>query len=435
MFSSAAVEIDPAVDPSVFDPPDPPPPPDPPDLAGLSPAELVDRFRALVAERRRLDAEIATFVHRMHLSGRYVEDGHRTVNAWCRASIRCSDSEATTMRRVGRLLAEQPDVAACAATGRLGTMQLERLARAYANPRCGHFLADFLPILLRHAVHLSHREFDLVIDRWTALADIDGSTRAHDQANRDRHVSLRRVGEAYVLSGSFGAFQGAQLERILSVYRDLEWQADRDAATEAHGDEVPPVMWSRTPGQRAADAFMRLALDAISGPVGPETTDFCVNVVVGDDVLTAVHERAVTDATHIRLPDSDPRRWWCETVDGTPLPVADVLAAAVIGHIRRITLDSAGVVVDVGRRRRTLTGPAREAVMAIGGECDWAGCNVSAARCQADHLHPWRHEGRTSTRSTRPRCGQHNRMRNLGWELHRDHDGYWHTLRPDGTEL
>jgi len=101
MFSSTTSEVDPTVDPSVFDPPDLPPPPDPPDLAGLSPAELVERFRALVAERRRLDAEIATFVHRMHLSGRYVEDGHRTVNAWCRASIRCSDSEATTMRRVG----------------------------------------------------------------------------------------------------------------------------------------------------------------------------------------------------------------------------------------------------------------------------------------------------------------------------------------------
>ena len=151
----------------------------PPDVGsgGVDSRELCSRFRRLVEKRRALDAEIALIVDEVRRTGAYLDDAHRSVNAWCRANGNWSDAEAAAARRLGRFLADHPDAAAVALTGTLGTMHLERLARAYANPRCGHRLAEFLPILLSHAANLSARDFDEVMDRWTAHADPDGSSR------------------------------------------------------------------------------------------------------------------------------------------------------------------------------------------------------------------------------------------------------------------
>ena len=108
----------------------------------------------------------------------------------------------------------------------------------------------------------------------------------------------------------------------------------------------------------------------------------CWNAAIGNDASTpcwrcspppqppassAVIEplvNIVVDQTHLRTPPRplsgvdvepldpttvDERR--CETAAGVQLDPQDVLAAAMIGHVRRIVLDTAGVVIDLGRRR------------------------------------------------------------------------------------
>ena len=88
------------------------------------------RFQDLVVRSRAIGAEIAVLVDHVRRSGVYLDDCHRNVNAWCRANGRWSDAEASTVKRVGRFLADHPDVAAMALAGRVGTMQIERLARS-----------------------------------------------------------------------------------------------------------------------------------------------------------------------------------------------------------------------------------------------------------------------------------------------------------------
>ncbi len=396
-------------------------------VQGWSPQQRADRLRDLVTERRRLDAEIARLVNAVDRTGAYRADGHRSVNAWCRASVRWSDAEAARARRIGHLLADQPVVAEPATQGRLGETQLDRLARAYANPRCGDRLPEFLAILVRHAQHLPCRDFELVIDRWISLADADGTHQRHQAAHHQRSASLHRVGAEYLLHATFGITQGAQLEAILARYLDHEWHHDRLTTTDAATE--PP----RTARQRAADALVRIFLDAAASGHGPDATEFCVNVVIAHDVLDTVEARAHGDTT--TLPDTDPRHWWCHTTDGVPLDPHDAIAMAVIGHVRRVVIDARSVVTDVGRRRRTFTGPARDAVLAVAGHCDWNGCNTPASRCQADHELPWARDGNTTTRNARGRCGPHNRLRTHGYQLRLDRHGYWHTHRPDGTEI
>ncbi len=139
-------------------------------------------------------------------------------------------------------------------------------------------------------------------------------------------------------------------------------------------------------------------------------------------------------STDIAVP-ADPRQRRCETTAGTPVPPDDIVAAMIWGQVRRVVVDSAGVVINMGRRRRLFTGNAREAVLLQSSRCVVAGCAAPIHRCQADHLTEWGRHGPTDGTNGAPVCCRHNRLMNTGYGVHRDQHGFWHTYRPDGTEI
>lgn len=127
----------------------------------------------------------------------------------------------------------------------------------------------------------------------------------------------------------------------------------------------------------------------------------------------------------------------CSTLDGTPVDPAEAVAHALLGHVRRVVIDRAGVVVDMGRCTRLFTGPRLLAVMIPQTTCYWPGCNVPVTHCQADHLEGFnsRTRGPTNPHNAGPACGRHNRLKEHGYTAHRDPNGHWHIHRPDGTEI
>src|SRR3546814_14000879 len=85
-----------------------------------------------------------------------------------------------------------------------------------------------------------------------------------------------------------------------------------------------------------------------------------------------------------------------------PRHPADVLAAALVGHVRRVVVDSRGTVTDLGARQRPFTGSARAAALlqallrSPGGlGCLWPGCDAHGGCLQVDHRDPARHHGPT----------------------------------------
>ncbi|HEY5927823.1 MAG TPA: hypothetical protein VIV11_39325, partial [Kofleriaceae bacterium] len=110
-------------------------------------------------------------------------------------------------------------------------------------------------------------------------------------------------------------------------------------------------------------------------------------------------------------------------------------AAMMWGQVRRVVVDSAGVVINMGRRRRLFTGNARQAILLQSSRCVVAGCAAPIRHCQADHLTEWGRLGHTNGPNGAPLCGRHNRVKNTGYRVHRDDHGFWHTYRPDGTEI
>ena len=164
--------------------------------------------------------------------------------------------------------------------------------------------------------------------------------------------------------------------------------------------------------------------------------DRTANIVVTLETLeAAVGHAAVGQASSPCHAAPDPLWSRSETTNGTLLAPNDILAAALIGHIRRVVVDSAGVIIDLGRKRRLFTGNQRQAVLMSSARCIWPGCDQPSGRCQADHLHEWQHNGATNIANAAPLCSRHNRWKSRGYSTHRDSNGYWHTHRPDGSEI
>jgi hypothetical protein len=156
-----------------------------------------------------------------------------------------------------------------------------------------------------------------------------------------------------------------------------------------------------------------------------------VDPVTFATVLARVFGITPQDCDEIPL---DKRR--CETSNGHPLAPVEVAAVMLAGHVRRVVLDSGGVVIDLGRKQRLFAGSARVAAHMDLLRCIWPGCLIPAARCQTDHLTAWEDHGTTSPRDGGPCCARHNLFKhNHGYTITRDADGRFHTYRADGSEV
>ena len=383
-------------------------------------------FEELEAARRRLECALARVVGRMDEVGAHVADGHASVAGTLRVAG-WSNVEVRRVRQLARLLAAEPEVAAALWSGRLGVAQAHDLARARANPRVGEQLGEVVSVLLGHAERLSHREFRLVVRRWESLADADGADRTAQAAHEARDA---RVDEVVVrANGATGP--GAVLGEVFERYVAAEWDRDWAWTKERFGDEASVALMPRTDAQRRYDALVAIFRRAVAPDPGARVAEPLVNLVVDVHTLAALLDEESTLST----PSPEPRRRRCETVDGVPVRPADVASAMWWGQVRKVVVDDTGVVVAMGRRQRLFTGAARQAVMLAATRCVAAGCDVPLRRCQADHLRDWRHHGVTDPVNGAPLCGRHNRLKNTGYRITRDPAGYWHTHRPDGTQI
>jgi hypothetical protein len=111
-----------------------------------------------------------------------------------------------------------------------------------------------------------------------------------------------------------------------------------------------------------------------------------------------------------------------------------VLRAALAGHIRRAVLGADNLPINLGRKVRVFTGPARDAAKLLAVQCDHLGCGLPAELCQVDHSVGWSEGGPTDQINAGVECGGHNREKHRKrWQTRRDVHGRIHTIRADGT--
>lgn len=417
-------------------------------LAALEPAELAELMSTLEGRRRAIEARQVAVLEVVAARGLHRTDGHRSAKAWHRATVNCSAGAALRRLRSARLVARVPLIADAVVTGRLGVEQTHELARAHANPRCGHRLVEVADVLVDAAVGLPFEDFRALVRRWEMLADADGAHRSSERARHSRRAGLSLSTFGFHLEASGPKLEGAAMVEIFNRFCDAEFLADLEEARrtpvdglgERVGERVGATAGNlrRTAAQRSFDALFEIFRRAAAAPPGSRVPEPLVNVVVDARTLADFLDRrraggGPTAGGLGDLGDVADRR--CGTVNGDNLTPADVVTAALWGHIRRVIVDTNGVVLDMGRRSRVFTGSTRAAVMLGASHCVWPGCLVPLRNCQADHLTSWSQDGTTTPDNGAPLCGRHNRHKTGGYQVWRDDHGRWHTRRPDGTDM
>jgi hypothetical protein len=411
------------------------------DLTELSARELLSLTRELEVVARRVDAAVDRVVDEVDRTAAYRADGHRSTKAALVHLCRLPGAEAAARVRTARALRWLPQVAEVYRQGLVPTASVRAIARITANPRVRPFLAGADDDFADQAMTQSYGQLVEYLRHWERLADADGAEQDSERTHARRRASLLQdpVDGSWELTARFGAAQGAALAEVFARFIDAEFQTDLAAARAEHGDDVALDRLMRTDAQRRADALIALAMRAAAVPPEHRDPEPLVSILIDQTSFEAQLARLA--GTSVPTPEQiDPTGRVCRTTSGHHLHPTDAVAAALIGHVRRIVIDSAGRVTDLGRTRRCFTGAAREAVLlrhpTTGPpRCAWSGCDRPLRHLQVDHVHPWRSSGTTRPDNGQPLCGHHNRLKERGFTPHRHPDGTWTLHRPDGTEI
>ena len=317
--------------------------------------------------------------------------------------------------------------------GRLGVAQTREIARVRANPRCGDEVVEAASTLIEHAENEPFFEFRVICRRWESMHDEDGAHKSHEAAHAGRRVGTAQLDTTFHLVAQWGVTQGTAIGEVLERFERAEFDAEWAELRARVGDEATPSMLERTAVQRRADAIHAIFLAAASTPPDAQRPEPVVNIVV-DQQTFEDHGRAAAAGTTPTPPDPNDFSRRCETTAGVPVDPFTALAAAVVGHVRRVVMNAQGVVIDMGRKERLYRGSARTAALFQGLRCSWPGCGRST-RIHIDHRDEWHDDGCTDQVNAGPECSHHNQIKTHGYHVTRDEHGRWHTYRPDGTEI
>ncbi len=409
------------------------------DPAALPPAQQLAMLEELEPRRRRLDHVTDRVTGAVDASGAYGIDGHRTPKAAVKARCRVSGPEAHRRVRSQRVLRRMPAVDAAQASGEVPTENVRAVATTMSNPRVADLASLVDDVFAEQAAAQTPEEFRAWLRDWERLADVDGAEQEAETNHERRNFSLleNSVDSSWTVRGSFGGLQGAAMAEIFRRFEDAEFENDWRAAKQIHGDDTRVEHLARTSAQRRADALFALFRRAAAMPEDAREPEPLVNVVV--DAETFREALARSGGAPVERPDvTDVSSRRCQTTGGTRLAPSEALAAALHGHVRRVVVDGASTVIDLGRRRRLFTGRARDAALLQAVlrsrerlSCDWIGCDAPSHRVQADHEIEWNERGRTDMANARAFCGPHNRLKHHLVKSGQDPGGLWRMRRPE----
>ena len=389
---------------------------------------LDDWLRVAEAQRRDAEAALAVIAAEKDRRKAWAADGHLNVKGWLRATAKWSTAECTRVMRRARLFALTPDIGDALIEGTVGLDQVDALARAAANPRCGDEIVPFVPIFTELASKVGYSDFFQAVRYWEQFADADGAFRERATTIERRRARVNVDGGIVRVDAVGPVLAGVEMQEIFDQYVRAELLTDRAIAGE--GEPLP-----RTDDQRRFDALHAIFLAAASTPAGAQRPEPSVHLAI--DMATWMEHLAWQGMSELQpgYVPPDPLTRWCVTSNGVVVHPADVFTAAIIGTTRRIVFDNIGVPIDLGRSSRFFRNGARDAVRWVAPHCTQIGCDRPGSWCDHDHLQPWSQHGHTKPSNGAPRCRGHNRAHDQGFRVSRDAEGYWHTYRPDGTEI
>jgi len=357
----------------------------------------VDEGRALGEELRQMLHEVdLQLLHAADLAARYSATPHYDRAGYAspidsiRFNCHLTSNVDADLIAVGNNLGRMPESMQAVDQGEIGFAHLKAMARTADAVGSKFEESKLLP----KALESSPGKFYYICHHYRHAADRKGfeSEQAELVENRRLWVSTCEDGTV-LISGTFDPEGGAA---ILTKLKPLARKSG------AHDD--------RTREKRLGDALVELASGGRSQAQIQVTTSL--------ETLRGLPGAAAADLELSSLPIS------AKTVE----------RLACDCSITRIVLGSDSMVIDVGRARRTISGPARKALNVRDKHCTWPGCERPESWCAGHHLEHWARGGTNEQDNLTLLCGRHHWMVHEGhWQIARDSDGRMLTIPPTVT--
>ena len=385
------------------------------------------------------------------------DDGHRSINAYVRATTNRPD--AATLVARARFCSAYRAAGDALWAGHVGVAQIDLLARLAGHPRVGALVdADLIAAFLEHAEQFPYREFKALIDRWIMLADQDGAFREVLDDVERRTASIHNVdGTVHVHVAGGDALTTERLKLIFDRFCEAEYQRDLTARREEFGADAEQHPLARTEWQRRFDAFVAIFDTANTHTdAAGQTVDATVNVLIDQTTLhdafaqagvmlpngdtfdpTDLDGLAEAQREALLVELCDPQRMLdrrCETASGQRLHPALVARALLGGHVRSVLVNTHREIVEVSSAKRLFTGVWAVAAHLTRPTCEHPGCELPGHLCDIDHRLPWSSGGPTNQPNSAIECSTHNRWKHTRrWRTVRARNHQLITVRPDGT--
>ena len=162
----------------------------------------------------------------------------------------------------------------------------------------------------------------------------------------------------------------------------------------------------RSAGRRRCDALVELCRRALDtgGLPAEHTVRPHLSVIVSLDTLLA---KAAERGIHPAVLDF-----------GGPMSAATARRLGCDAEITRVITEPAGMPLDVGRARRTVTAAQWAALTVRDGGCAFPGCPRPVAWCIAHHIQHWADGGNTDLDNLVLLCDHHHRVvHHHGWDI------------------
>src|SRR6202795_4343626 len=364
----------------------------------------VDEGAALAEELQKELAEIdLKMLHAADLAARFVAtdfydlQGYATPYDWLRFKCHLTSTAAADLIAVGRNLQRVPESVQAVSQGEIGFAHIKAMART-----AGALGPKFEEApLLEKARESSPGKFYYTCHHYRHMADGKGFAAEQAQAAENRALWMSTGEDGTVqVTGFFDSEAGAVLR---TAWEPLARRSG------AHDD--------RSREKRLADAAGEVAVHAMdSGPIPHQATQRThLQVTVPFETMLGLPGAPGADLEF----------------SPSPISAKTVERLACDASVTRIVLDSKSQVIDVGRAKRTIKGPARKAVNVRDRGCTWPGCERPASWTSGHHIRHWFNGGTNEPPNLTLLCYRHHWMvHEGGWQIIRGDDGRMITIPP-----
>ena len=308
----------------------------------------------------------------------WAEDGSRSAASRLardtHSSVRCAKQE---LRRA-RQLCHLPVTRAAVTAGDLSLEHLDLLGSACTRERAELF-AEHEATLIDQCTVLAYAEAVRLVQYWCQRADDVLNTPAKERrAAKAAFYASSSLDGMVVLNGQLDPIGGAIVTEALRRIEHELYLADLKTGTR------------RTAAQRRAQALVEMAHRSQAAPPDGRMPKPLFTVVVGDRTAQQL----------------------CELANGTVIRPSELVEYFDAAMLETVLFDGPSTVLSVSRRR-SFTGAIRRAIEVRDRRCQHpSGCDEPAARCDVDHIKPYRLGGVTSQFNGRLLCSTHNRHAN-----------------------